>query len=222
MAALSFDPQVLFVLIVALALSLSFHEAAHAWAAYRLGDDTAERQGRLSLNPLVHIDPIATVLLPAMLFLVSNGQLLFGGAKPVPVNPTRFRHPLRDNALVALAGPLSNIFLALVAALALHLVHRSGGWDGKLLPELLVHILQFNVLLAVFNLVPIPPLDGSRVVTWLLPDGVRSAYVQLESVGILLVIGLIYLVPDFRHALHLTIITVTNWVYDVVTLGGAW
>jgi Zn-dependent protease len=216
------DPAVLVVIVGAAIISLSFHEAAHAWMAKQLGDDTAERQGRLTLNPLAHVDLIMTVLVPILTYLMSGGGGFFGGAKPVPVDPRRLRHPHRDNALVAMMGPLSNLFLALVFLTAYHAVDLSGAWADKLLPRLLVQIARFNVLLAVFNLIPIPPLDGSRVVRWLLPDSLRGFYFELERYGMLIIVGLVFFYAPFGAALLSTINTVTNWLYQLVQLGGLW
>lgn len=161
------------VFIIAILLAVAFHECAHAWAAKRLGDPTAEHEGRLTLNPLAHLD-----LLGALMFVVVG----FGWAKPVPVNPAFFRHPHRDNALVAVAGPLSNILLAFGALLVLDVVFREQSivfFDlpfaprGQLLPLFLLHLLRslvyVNLGLAAFNLLPIAPLDGSRVLPMLLP-----------------------------------------------------
>jgi Zn-dependent protease len=168
---------------IVLLFSLSFHEAAHAWAALRMGDDTALRQGRISLNPIVHIDPLGTVLLPLMMFL-SSGTPLFGWAKPTPYNPANFRRDRsvgQGHVLVASAGPLSNLLLAvlftagLVVAVRTGLVHSSH--DAVL--RLLVAGVQINVILAVFNLVPLPPLDGSKVVAWGLPSSIADAYVRI-------------------------------------------
>ncbi|MEO0651479.1 MAG: site-2 protease family protein [Planctomycetota bacterium] len=216
------DPAVIAVVVVAAILSLSFHEAAHAWAAKVCGDDTAERMGRLTLNPIAHIDLMMTVLFPALTFYMSGGGMFFGGAKPVPVDPTRLRHPHRDNAFVAIAGPLSNLFLATLFMLAYHLVRISGQWEGLLLPDLLVKIAAFNVLLVVFNLVPIPPLDGSRVVRWLLPDSLRDPYNELERFGMFIILGLVFFFPPFQIALGESIYWVTNGLYQLVTLGGLW
>jgi Zn-dependent protease len=170
-------------------ISLSIHEFAHAWSAWKLGDDTASREGRLTLNPLAHIDLLGTILLPL-------AGIPFGWAKPVPVNPARFRQDVtmgKGMAITAAAGPLSNIILALLAAVAIGLVARlapdlletktavrqlllGGVVSGRWLPGL----LQLNVSLALFNLIPLPPLDGSRIVAWLLPYDLRNKWHDLE------------------------------------------
>ncbi len=167
---------------IVLLFSLSFHEAAHAWAALRMGDDTALRAGRISLNPIVHIDPIGTVLLPLIAF-VSMGSPLFGWAKPTPYNPANFR---RDRTLaaghvtVAGAGPISNLILALFFTVALFVYFKLGGGTARN-PALLLLLagIEINVLLAVFNLVPLPPLDGSKVAAFGLPRDLADAYVRV-------------------------------------------
>jgi len=168
---------------IVLLFSLSFHEAAHAWAAFRLGDDTAMREGRISLNPIVHIDPIGTVLLPLIMFL-SSGTPLFGWAKPTPYNPANFRRDRtmgQGHVLVASAGPLSNVLLAVLFTLALFVAVRAGLLQSNPGPvlRLLVDGVSINVLLAVFNLVPLPPLDGSKVAAWGLPRGLADLYVRV-------------------------------------------
>jgi Zn-dependent protease len=163
---------------VPLVLSLSVHEAAHAWAAFRLGDDTAARQGRLTLNPLEHLDPIGTVVLPLL-------GVPFGWAKPVPIQPARFHSgvSLRMGlVLTAAAGPVSNLVLALVGVVLLLLLGASGAVQPAL-SQILHLFVVLNVLLAAFNLLPFPPLDGSRVVDGLIPDGWRPGWNALARVG---------------------------------------
>lgn len=167
---------------IVLLFSLSFHEAAHAWAALRMGDDTALRAGRISLNPLVHIDPIGTVLLPLIAF-VSMGTPLFGWAKPTPYNPANFR---RDRTMaaghvtVASAGPISNLILAILFTLALFAYLRLGGVASRNPAfAILLRGIEINVLLGIFNLVPLPPLDGSKVAAFGLPRGLADAYVRV-------------------------------------------
>ena len=192
------DPVETALVIAFVILSLALHEVAHGWVALQCGDTTARDLGRLSLNPIVHIDPIWTVIVPALTYFA--GGFLFGGAKPVPVDFRRLRHPLRDMALVAIAGPLTNLILA-----ALFLVAwKAAVWGGHypeeaLLPRVLSGTLAFNAILFVFNLIPIPPLDGSRIMTWLLPPGMRESYVSLERFGMILIIALLFFVPPFQR-----------------------
>ncbi len=171
-------------------LSVVVHECAHGWVAYQLGDPTAKLAGRLTLNPLKHVDPFGTVLLPGILItmrLMNMGTPVFGWAKPVPVNFAKLHHPKRDMIWVGLAGPAVNIALAVLFSLVLRLEVPSL-WQGTI--EFAVFI---NLLLATFNLIPIPPLDGSRLVMGVLPRTWAVRYGRLEPYGILIVIVLIYL-----------------------------
>lgn len=174
--------------------SLSFHEAAHAWTANRLGDPTARVLGRLTLNPLAHIDPIGTVLFPLLMFLVP-GLLLFGWAKPVPVDTSRLEGGRTGDLKVSLAGPTSNAALALVFA---GLTHALVWWNPN--SRIAVHVFDLlatgvylNLALAFFNLIPIPPLDGSHVLASLLPEKYLAGYEQLTRYGFLIMIGALYL-----------------------------
>src|SRR5215207_4143242 len=161
-------------------MAITFHEAAHAYAAHALGDDTAAKRGRLSLNPLKHIDPVGTVALPSLLIMMKS-PYLFGYAKPVPVNFHALRRPRRDMVLVAIAGPFTNLTLATLSAAALRLGHLfpTGAQDWLL--RNLLNALAINVLLAVFNMLPIPPLDGGRVLLGFLPRPVAQRFAQLGT-----------------------------------------
>ena len=177
-----------------LLIAITFHEAAHAYAARMCGDDTAWMLGRVTLNPLKHIDPFGTVLLP-LLLLAMQSPFLFGYAKPVPVNFRGLRHPRRDMVLVAAAGPAINIALALGAAVALRLFGEVSGAAGEWLVRNLANALLVNVVLAIFNLIPIPPLDGGRIAIGLLPRVLSRPLARLEPYGMLVLIGLVFLLP---------------------------
>jgi Zn-dependent protease len=232
LAAGELDVLGLVLSLVLLVLCLSAHEAAHAFAAWKCGDSTGKDMGRMTLNPLPHIDPVMTIILPGAMFLLSNGQFLFGGAKPVPVNFHRLRSPWRDMSLVAIAGPLSNLLLAGFFLAAWHFFVDTGMYNGAaesaylrrhdLLPVVLYSAVSFNLLLTVFNLIPIPPLDGSRVMAWMLPAQLRSTYLSIESIGIMLIFGLYALVPGFRIMLMSTADALLTALNQIVTLGGLW
>jgi Zn-dependent protease len=170
--------------LLVLIFSLSVHEAAHAWSASRLGDDTAKRLGRVTLNPVVHVDPIGTLLLPVIAMV--SGAPLIGWAKPTPVNTRNLRQPRRDHILVTAAGPMSNMLIAFVAAAALR-AGASGDWLGLLVIE----ALTLNVLLAVFNMLPLPPLDGGQILMALLPPRVAARFGFLYEYGFLILLGLL-------------------------------
>ena len=169
--------------------SLTVHEWAHAWTADRLGDPTARMLGRVSFNPLVHIDPIGTVLLPLVGLLAAG--VVFGWAKPVPVNVSRLGHPKRDFMMVAAAGPASNIVLAIAAAL---LFRALGGYEilGTTMGRAVYLAVSMNILLAVFNMLPVPPLDGGNVLAGLLPDGFAPVIQMLRQFGFLILLALIF------------------------------
>jgi len=180
--------------VIPVIIAITFHEAAHGFVALRLGDDTAWRLGRVSFNPLKHIDPFGTIVLPALLLLLRS-PFLFGYAKPVPVNFRALRNPRRDMVLVAAAGPGINLALATLAALAFHLVVYLPDPTNQWIAQNLRNALIINVLLAVFNMLPIPPLDGGRVAVGLLPDFLAAPLARLEPYGMLILIGLLMIVP---------------------------
>jgi Zn-dependent protease len=170
-------------------VALSVHEAAHAWSADRLGDPTARLLGRVTLNPIKHIDPIGTVLMPAL--MIATGLPILGWAKPVPVNISRLGHPRRDFMIVAAAGPLSNIAQALVAAVVVRALFF-GGADMGLWPAILLRFMYLNLILAFFNLIPVPPLDGGNVLAGLLPRPAAAVFERIRPFGFLVLYALIF------------------------------
>jgi len=191
---LPIDVPSLVIALLVLIFSLTVHEAAHAWSASRLGDDTARRLGRVSLNPVVHTDPIGTLLLPVI--AMATGAPLIGWAKPTPVNPRNFRQPRRDSIIVTAAGPASNLVIAIVAAAALRMMPAATPSFSEVeiaLPLTMIagEALMLNVLLAVFNLLPIPPLDGGQILMALLPPSVSARLGFLYQYGFLILMGLL-------------------------------
>jgi Zn-dependent protease len=175
-------------------IAITFHEAAHGFVAHRLGDDTAWRLGRVTLNPIRHVDPFGTIVLPGMLLLL-NAPVLFGYAKPVPVKFSALQHPRRDTILVAAAGPASNIALALISGLAFHFVGYLPAGSAQWVADNLRNALILNVMLAVFNLIPLPPLDGGRILVALLPAPAAAVVSRLEPFGLIILAGLLILLP---------------------------
>jgi len=183
------------VWIVPVLLAVTFHEAAHGFVANLLGDATAKNQGRVTFNPLKHIDPFGTILLPALLLLGSGGRFVFGFAKPVPVNFSRLNRPRRDMVLVAAAGPGANLILAVLSALALTGLSALPPEGARWVAQNLVNSAWINLVLAVFNMLPVPPLDGGRVAVGLLPDVLARPLARLERVGFLIILGGMFVLP---------------------------
>jgi Zn-dependent protease len=208
--------QKIAVIIPPFVLAVVVHEAAHGWVADKLGDPTARKMGRITLNPFPHIDPFNTIILPILLYLASG--IIFGSAKPVPINPYNFRKPKRDMAFSSLAGPTVNILMAALFAFILRFAISplegnipEGLWGWLIVPLslMLTFGVLINVVLAVLNLLPIPPLDGSRIVYWLLPEKQGMAYYRLEPYGIFIILILFWLnilgkivLPIIRPILH--------------------
>jgi Zn-dependent protease len=175
-------------------IAITFHEAAHGYVARHFGDDTAEKRGRITLNPLKHIDPVGTILLPALLVLAHTG-FIFGYAKPVPVNPNALYHPRRDMVWVAAAGPAMNVLLALASFALVWPAARTGLAVRLWLLPMLMNSILINVLLAVFNLIPLPPLDGGKVAVGLLPNALAAPLAKLNPFGFLILLALFVVLP---------------------------
>jgi len=180
--------------VIPVIIAVTFHEAAHGFVAHRLGDDTAWRLGRVSFNPLKHIDPFGTILLPGFLLLM-HAPFLFGYAKPVPVDFRALHNPKRDMVWVAAAGPTTNILLATAAGLLVHVVAFLPDVTTQWFLQNLQNAIVINVILALFNMIPLPPLDGGRVAVGLLPDALAMPLAGLEQYGMLIIIGLLFVLP---------------------------
>ena len=178
--------QIFAIIAIPIILAITLHEAAHGWVAWKCGDDTAYRLGRVTFNPLRHIDPMGTIILPAILVFTTG--FMFGYAKPVPVNFRRLRSPRRDMVLVAAAGPATNLILAVASAICLRLVPETGTTTSAVLMEMFKYSIYFNVILALFNMIPLPPLDGGRVAVGLLPYPLSLYLARLERYGMVILL----------------------------------
>jgi Zn-dependent protease len=194
--------QKIVIMAPPLIFAIVLHEVAHGWVADRLGDHTARDMGRLTLNPISHIDLFGTIIMPLLLFVLTNGKMVFGYAKPVPINPYNFQNPKKGMALSSIAGPGVNVIMAVSFAFLLRVVmaalegalpRQSWQWFGLPVSLMLGYGVIINVVLAVLNMIPIPPLDGSRVAYWLLPDKHAAVYYRLEPYGTLILMILIAL-----------------------------
>jgi Zn-dependent protease len=200
------------VWLLPILIAVTFHEAAHGYVAHLLGDDTAWRLGRVSFNPFKHIDPFGTIILPVML-LLARSPFLFGYAKPVPVNFGALRHPRRDMILVAAAGPAMNILLAILAAAAFHLLDYAPDVVARFAAANLENALVLNIILAVFNLLPIPPLDGGRIIVGVLPSALGKLLSRLEPYGLLILIGLLIVLPLLGEQFGVNL----NFISQIIT-----
>ena len=178
-----------------LLLGVTLHEAGHAYAAYYLGDDTAKSAGRLSLNPLVHVDPVGTVLVPIVMKLL-GAPIMFGWAKPVPVNVGKLKKPRRDDIIVSVAGPAANFILAIIAGILLSVVHDMGYTQQDWGYMVLIYTVYLNCLLGVLNLLPIPPLDGGHVLLNILPYNQRVQVAKIAPFGFFIIIGILMWAPQ--------------------------
>jgi len=220
--------QAILVMALPAIFAITFHEAAHGYVAYKLGDDTAWQMGRVTFNPLRHIDLFGTIIMPLLLFGVSMSSFgrpfIFGYAKPVPVRFDRLNHPRRDMIWVAAAGPATNVLLAIVSAFLLYVVPHVPGYFQLWLADNLKTSVVFNVILAVFNMIPLPPLDGGRVAVGLLPDVLAIPLARSERYGMLILILVLFLLPlaGMQFGIDLNVISYVierpiDWLLNLIS-----
>jgi Zn-dependent protease len=219
------DYQGLLIFAPVLLFSVIAHEYAHGYAALRQGDDTALVLGRLTWNPVKHIDPMMTIVVPAMLWILSGGKMLLGGAKPVPVDPRNYRNLRRGDIIVSLAGVATNLVIAIGCALLFPLA----GWLGRtvasldsvmaILQAMLIQGLMLNLILIVFNLIPIPPLDGSHVMKYLLPASIALQYQRVSRYGIIVLIVLMWVTPGVLNVIMTPAFKAFGWTFTQIEGG---
>ena len=209
--------NVLSTWILPILISITFHEAAHGYTANLLGDDTAKKLGRVTLNPFKHIDRFGTVILP-LLLIIMKSPFIFGWAKPVPVNFHRLKKPLQDMVLVAIAGPVSNIVLAIVAASILSTMYNFGLSYNPWFTNTLANFIFINIILAVFNMIPIPPLDGGRVAVGLLPKYFSHQLAKLERYGLFIIIGALFILPIIGEQIGITLKPIHWYIQSISSL----
>jgi len=211
MSAMLYDISIWLVPVI---LAITLHEASHGFVALRFGDDTALQAGRVTFNPIRHIDPFGTVILPIMLLVASNGTMAFGAAKPVPVNFARLR-PWRLGVIaVAFAGPGSNLILAFISALLLHLVPSGSGMVGEWMVNALVASMRINLILFFFNLIPIPPLDGGRILVAVLPQNLARPVARLERAGFVIILLALFVLPLLGEQLGVDL-NIFQWIVGI-------
>jgi Zn-dependent protease len=211
------------IIILCLMESIILHEMAHGFVALLFGDPTAKRRGRITLNPIPHIDLIWTIVTPIVAYLLSGGSFVIGGAKPVPVNPLNYRRPLLGDICVSAAGVAANFLIAIVMILLLNLVHLGFGYlAGAMITNVLIKVASLNILLALFNLIPVPPLDGSHLFKYLLPRDLRNSYENMGRTGVgFIILILLINVPGVWNEFSLVIFGLDHFLLSNLIFFGA-
>jgi Zn-dependent protease len=205
------------IFIIALLVeSIVLHEIAHGYVALLFGDRTAQRQGRITLNPIAHIDPLWTIAIPIIAYFLSSGTFIIGGAKPVPVDPRNYRRPVLGDVCVSIAGVAVNFLIAVLMILMLNIVHIfSANFTGSAAVYVLVHAALLNIVLAMFNLIPIPPLDGSHLFKYLLPSELRSSYEMLGRTGAgFIILILVINIPALWNIFSVVLFAVRDYLLN--------